>query len=531
MSRPIFFQCLVLDNNDPLMLGRIRGTLVTDNYNDIIRSFDDPPWNETKNPWTDRDPFIFNPLLPYFIYQVPKVKELVQIMYVNRDFKYQNQFYVQNSFYSPTSSYFTFQEGANKFTGTGMQIENPRPLKNTIGALAEATGGATSSSNAGGVYTQNGVHKGVFPEPGDNAILGRGSADLIVKENEVLLRAGKFQENQLQPNTMPVANTKRGFLQLSRFPSVKVPLEPKTYLEMKEKVLIVRYLVEWSIENPENTHDLFTGSVYLYQLKPDLSTNTQNVTVNSIINENLKTLVTFQEFFGLNKIDTINYINNFIKSCNSDFITKEGNQLFPSTLTDRYPIFYRPNNRTYSYISPNENFTIQKDKLTQSVEFNNVSNIFSQIKLTAALKQSGYGLIYKKDTVGTPMDAKTIIVPQSKYYGPPQTYSALGGDKLFLLSHQSAIPGKRKINFDDTLYGISNDKFSDDIMPNTSSMVRGEELLELINLITRFLLTHTHAYPGLPPVSVTQDGTSSTQILTELQNALTKVLNENIRIN
>ena len=524
MSRPIFFQCLVLDNNDPLMLGRIRGTLVTDNYNDIIRSFDDPPWNEVKDAWTDRDPFIFNPLLPYFIYQVPKVKELVQIMYVNRDFKYQNQFYVQNSFYSPTSSYFTFQEGANKFTGTGMQIENPKPLKNTVGTLAaSAAGGATASSNAGGVYTETGVHKGVFPEPGDNAILGRGSADLIVKENEVLLRAGKFQENQLQPNTMPVANQQRGYLQLSRFPSVKIPLEPKTYLELEEKVLIVRYIVEWSIDNPENTHDLFTGAVYLYQLKPDLTTNTKNVTVSSVIDENLKTLVTFQEFFGLSKTDTINYINNFIKSCNTDFVTKQGNQLFSSTLTDRYPIFYRPNNKTYYYISPSN--------ITQTIEFNNVSNIYSQIKLTAALKQSGYGLIYKKDTVGTPMDAKTIIVPQSKYFPTPQTYSALGGDKLFLLSHQSAIPGKKKINFDDTLYGISNDKFSDDIMPNTSSTVRGEELLELLNLISRFLLTHTHAFPGLPPVPVTQDGTSATQILTELQNAVTKILNENIRIN
>ena len=505
MSRPIFFQVLVLDNNDPLMLGRIRGTLITDNYADLIRSFDDPPWNEAKDAWTSRDPFIFNPLLPYFIYQVPKVNELVQIMYVNRDFKYQNQFYVQNSFYSPTSSYFTYQEGANKFTGTGMQIENPKPLKTS------------------GVFSENGIHEGVFPEPGDNAILGRGSADLIVKENEVLLRAGKFQGEQLQPNKVPTANQQRGFLQLSRFPSVKIPLDPKTYLEIEEKVLINRYLVEWSIDNPENTHDSFTGAVYLYQLKPDTSTNTQNVTVNSVINENLKTLVTFQEFLGLTKIDTVNYINNFIKSCNSDFVTKEGNQLFPATLTDRYPIFYRPNNRTYSYISPEKN--------GPSIEAVNVSNIYSQIKLTAALKQSGYGLIYQKDTVGTPMDTKTIVVPQSKYYGTPQTYSALGGDKLFLLSHQTSIPGKKKINFDDTLYGISNDKFSDDIMPNTSSTVRGEELLELINLITRFLLTHTHAFPGLPPVPITQDGTSSTQILTELQNAVTKILNENIRIN
>ena len=62
-------------------------------------------------------------------------------------------------------------------------------------------------------------------------------------------------------------------------------------------------------------------------------------------------------------------------------------------------------------------------------------------------------------------------------------------------------------------------------------MVRGEELLELMNLIVRFLVSHTHAYPGLPPVSITQDGSNVSNILTEMQNAYTKILNENIRLN
>ena len=106
----------------------------------------------------------------------------------------------------------------------------------------------------------------------------------------------------------------------------------------------------------------------------------------------------------------------------------------------------------------------------------------------------------------------------------------MGSDKLFLLSHNSQIPGKEKINFDDTLYGISSEKFADDIIPNTSSLVRGEELLELIEMIVRFLVTHTHAYPGLPPVPVTQDGSSTTKILVELNNAVNKILNSNIRL-
>ena len=99
------------------------------------------------------------------------------------------------------------------------------------------------------------------------------------------------------------------------------------------------------------------------------------------------------------------------------------------------------------------------------------------------------------------------------------------------MSQTSSIPGKGTINFDGTLYGITNEKFVDEIIPKTSSMVRGEELLELINLIVRFLITHTHSFPGLPPVPVGFDGTTSQSILTELQESVTKILNENIRLN
>jgi hypothetical protein len=140
-------------------------------------------------------------------------------------------------------------------------------------------------------------------------------------------------------------------------------------------------------------------------------------------------------------------------------------------------------------------------------------------------------LIYAQDKVGTPLNFKSTNVIQTTYSNEPTTYGALGSDYLFLLSHNSQIPGKGKINFNDTLYGISLDKFVDEILPKTSSLVRGEELLDLINLIVRFLLTHTHAYPGLAPVSITQDGSNVQDILTELQNASTKILNRNIRLN
>ena len=598
----IFFQAQVLDNQDPLMLGRVRARLLIDNYNDIIRSITSPPWNEEKDRWGPRDPFIFGPLIPYFLYQVPKDDELIQVIYVNKDFKFQNQYYVQNNFSSPTTTKFEYYVGGNKTTGTGLQLSASKPLK-----------------NFDGTYTDAAIHKGVFPEPGDNAILGRGSADVVVKENEILVRAGKFKGSSLEPNIPPVGNSQRGFLQLSRFNLSKVRQPNKIITELNEQIVSVKHLVEWVITNPENTQNKFTGTVYLYSLKNDISTNSKNLTVGSVIKENLKSLIASETFSLLSKSEVVAFINNFIQTCNNSNVTKTGIKLFTDS-NNKFPIFYRPNNLTYnilkSSIPPtpiyNQNYysigtntctqllpiicdiniqvidistgivvanetsnglqsaldevyqkvvnQVTTKLISQNIEnvllptinqlngssiiapttinvgestesFKNITEIYNQIKLLPALKIPGYGLIYAQGKVGVPLNTKTTTVPKSSYRTNPTTYGALASDNLYLLSHNSSIPGKGKINFDDTLYGISLDKFVDEILPKTSSLVRGEELLELINMIVRFLVTHTHAYPGLPPVSVTQDGSNIADMLTELQNASTKILNNNIRLN
>jgi hypothetical protein len=427
-------------------------------------------------------------------------------MFLNYDFKYQNQYYIQNNFSSPTSTFKEFNFGANKFTGTGFQVENPKFLK-----------------NQNGTYTDNGVHEGVFPQPGDNAILGRGSADMIVKQDEILIRAGKFKGETLQPNVVPVGNSQRAFLQLTKFNSVKQSLPPKTYFELKENVVLTKFLIEWVINNPENNQDKFGGSVYLYQLKSDISVNTKNLTVGSPINESLKQLVTTQDFTLLSKSETIKFINLFIKKCNDESPSSGGVVTFSSNPQDSsFPIFFRPSNSMYSLIN----------STSSNVSSTNITEIYKGIKLNSA-DPGGYGFIYVKDKVSlrAPLVPVKIVVPQNTYNNIESTYGAWGADKLYLLSHLSQIPGKAKINFSNTLYGIDTKKFADDIEPNTSSMVRGEELLELISLIVRFLVSHTHSYPGLPPVSVTQDGSTVGNILTEMQNAYTKILNENIRLN
>lgn len=516
MSDKILNQCLVLDDADPLMLGRIRGTLLTDNYQDIVKSFDAPPWDEAVDAWGPRDPFIFLPLMPYFVYQTPKIGEMVQVMYMilqDNPHQYINQYYIQSNFYSPTSSSYQYFEGANKFTGTGFQLEPPVPLKNVDGS-----------------YTSRGIHAGVFPEPGDNAVLGRGSADLIVKQDELLLRAGKFKNTILEPNVIPTKNNQRGFLQLTRFGTTLKENPPKYYKNVKKKNLLVKYLIEYAVINPENNEDKFTGFVYLYQLKPDASTTSNNLRAGTKIASNLKVLVHTESFVAISKRNVVNLINSFIQRCNSKDVSRTGKQLFPSgadgsTSTEKFPIFYRPNFFMYSYIDP----STSKGKDSKSIE--NVSDIYKQIKLYPALSDYGYGLIWNKDKVGTPIEIKKEKVNQKVYTGKPSTYGALGSDNLFFLSHESSIPGKGKIDFSNTLYGITTEKFTNEILPKTSSMVRGDELLDFLNLIVKFLISHTHAYPFLPSYAISYEGTTTEDLEVALNEAKEKVLNKYIRIN
>lgn len=495
------FQCQVLNIDDPLMLGRIRARRLIDNYDDILKSISDPPWNEERDPWTTRDPFVFNPLLPYYLYSTPKVDEMVLVMYANPGTQYINQYYIQSTFYSPTASGFQYYQGGNKFMGTGIQISNPVPLK-----------------NQDGTYPNFQVHRGVFPEPGDNSLLGRGSADVIVKQDEVLIRAGKFVGETLEPNVLPVGDKKRGFLQLSAFNQQKNSLPPSKLTELVPKVVLVNYLIEYVILNPENQQDKFTGSVFLYQLKPDASVNSENMSVNSEVPENLKVLSYKEDFTALSMKDTIDFINSFIKTCNSKNTSIDGQTLFFNS-NDKFPIYYRPTKFTYDAMNTD-------DGIVQD----NLSKIFKSIKLYPALN-GGSGLIYAQDKVGTPVNIVTSEVPNSTTTYEKTTIAALGSDKLFLLSQKSSIPGKGTINFSNTLYGISQEQFNDEIIPKTSSLVRGEELLELMTLIVRFLVTHCHPYPGISPVPVTIEGTKASDILTKLQDASNTILNTNIRIN
>jgi hypothetical protein len=137
-------------------------------------------------------------------------------------------------------------------------------------------------------------------------------------------------------------------------------------------------------------------------------------------------------------------------------------------------------------------------------------------------------LVRSKGEIGKPIKVDIETITPKDIEANYGTVYAAGADTVFLLSNKS----NKNVDFlQNSIYGFSQVDIQEKILPNTSSTVRGEELIELLNLIVRYLVAHVHALPGTPPVPVATDGTSSTEILFQLQNAANKVLNPNIRIN
>lgn len=499
MDNRILFSAKVLNVNDPLMVGRIRAEIDSDRNIDIYNSITDPPFNPLKDIWGDRDPFVFSPLLPYYFSQTPKEGERVSIIFSNKDYKFDNQYYIQSDFSSPMRVDGSSDVESRITTGSGRRYEKNLNLKNLDGTYRKES------------------TRGIFPEPGDNAIIGRGSSDIIIKKDEIIIRAGKV-EGELKPNTPPVQNKRRSFVQVSQFKAIKKKVGTSEIKIKNIRDLKTKHLIEWAIRNPDG--DVFNGFVNLYQLRDDDRVGINELSENSII-EDIKFLKVRVTFSNLGKNEAIDFINNFIFDCNSKTVLESGIVLFTNEI--RFPIYYRPALANRLRL----NGTLGNLSKPQ-----NLIDIYNQIKFNKLSKIGGSGFIYSKDKTTPPIKEDVGTFDRIEYINELSSVSLVGGDQIYLLAHNTnTSPAKTKIDLSNTLYGITNDKIVDDIEPNTSSIVRGEELLELINLIVRFLVTHAHPFPGLPPVSVTEDGLTIQNLLNELSLATTKILNKKIKIN
>ena len=327
--------------------------------------------------------------------------------------------------------------------------------------------------------------KGIYPEPGDNALLGRGTSDVVVKQSEVLIRAGRNIQPQVNSYNVPTPRQNRAFLQVSLFDLEKKYNDPITKKLLENKPQLVKKLIEWDVTK-EFTLTGFTsgggvtgttvydGNVKLYSLLPKDQTKSTEINMNTPLEEFKSGPEYTLEFTGKTLEEGVKLINQFIGGVNQGKINIVGYDQYPPNNSEKiekqFPFYFRPTKSS-----------IDKLASSDSAEFNMIDSFFKRIKLLPSDKQFGSVLVWQKNVAGQQLTFMELNLLQPVYKPNPVSYGTLGGDFVYLLSHKSQIPSKNQINLlpKETLYGIDQPYYTDKILPNTDPMVRGNELMKL----------------------------------------------------
>jgi hypothetical protein len=516
----VLFGGTVTHNEDKYLLERIRVKPDFEVYQQIIDSLKDitkngkPVLNAQGDDileqffYEDIDPFVYIPLIPVQLNIVPETNDYVHLIYYNwsENTGRKNQFYIKG----PLSSAMSLaRENANQtksIMASGPNVKPGLPLKNPNGYFFENT-------------------KGVYAEPKDYGIYSKGRSDIILKDNEVLLRSKKTPI--LNANEYPVTNPKRSFLQLSNFDSRTIKGTQQTIIQNSKVSEQIVKLVEYEISYGLDTQNgPFSGIINIYNL-PGKSTKTlTNKFTQQTIIEDVVFEYFSQPFNNINTLTEVaDIINKVISGLNDGLISI--NNLSPRAtlnVTDvRFPFYFRPS------------LSLQH-KLLSGTDFEkkNTSNLQSLVVFPKSQKNSGSGLISSKNKYGLKEVSNKIKYTPDTYQSGDFGYAVMGSEKIFLISNNSNIPGLEKIQLKNSdVYGINEPTLSRNYYNSTNSMVRGESLKDLLALIVRFLLNHQHLYHRETPFELTRETSpvSKTRLLAEWKLFDSKVLNQNIRIN
>jgi hypothetical protein len=287
----------------------------------------------------------------------------------------------------------------------------------------------------------------------------------------------------------------------------------------------VKNFVEWDISDINLTANTVDGYVQINTVTNVTTSNfgfNTGTTVNCNLIPNSKYV-----FTGLSVENSIVFINNYIRGFNKGNINIDGYNKYPNSgnLIGQFPFVFGPSISTNTKI-----LDTSPSPTIDSVKNSVVTNIYNKIKLFDSSSEYGFAVIWDYNTVGPQVVKSSTDVEKSEYRDNPVTYATMGGDFIYLLTHKTT-EDKFTIDLKNTLYGIGQPKFTGYLKDKTNSMVRGEELYDILDLIIRWISGHIHN-PVEAPSKISGTGENSVN-LDNIQTLLNskKFLNPNIRIN
>lgn len=521
MDNRIIFYGEVLDVDDPLNLGRIRVRVKTQQQQSIEQGL---PTNGD-DLWTTNDPFLTYPLLPIFFYQVPKKGEFVHVVYYDKDYIGNNRFYIQGNF----SNIDGIQKGEFNDMVSGLALgERNKPSPNVN---SQNTSIPVSSDNFG-----------LYPTPNTVGLLGRQNSDILLPEDGFIARIDK----QFTTNGTTTFNKNYSFTMLQNYPFRTLGSNTKESEENFTDYPPLNYLIEYNVyggmgipletELEAGRERLFSGYIEVYGISKYKKVPTTAFTSDNIyieVDEDSKIGPIFRkDYLSATFNDITQGIKQVIKNLNDrNVIGLDGG--VTKTVSDSFPFVFQPSKPFYDLLIG-----------TKEVERENANEFAQEIFLNVTDFQRGYGLVCQKNLLGPLIEKRKIKYESPITLNQPTAVGMTASDFVFLLSHESQIPGLNKINFSDVVYNdldetgkvvatniINQNYVWEQIYPNTNSMVRGEKLLNLLELMVKFMINHVHPYHNMPPNPVAKDQTSTQEIFTEMFNGYENILNQKLRIN
>jgi hypothetical protein len=510
---------ICVDNKDPLGLGRIRVQTFSGAAGPAAQAFNYEPWDE-------KDPFIALPFLPHNINYIPLIKQAVKIINYDPVKDVVNREYISGPF--TTIHDFNnqvFSSQAKYTTYGGSDTESPKIVNKEDGEIIDA------------------FAKSSIAKYEDYAIYGKNGSDIILTENGVSIRGGKFLPKTMlekisTPNIVnkPYMSEKSANLYLKKFDDFR----EEYYEDITEVVTesqSLKSIIEYSVDKFDGSNAVIKFYVYLikgfsdtsqsaygglYRTdNPKLSTAPLYSNITQLITDGTNLTYTFKYTIYDILSDGINGIYKKIRTVLKKIHTKTSLKHIDSGLQfandDLHPFYFRPTLECST-----------RTGLTQSEVTNRVS-VFNNIFLATGVGPKN-GLVYSRFSFDPPTKIvkrrvkKIRIIPRKE-----QTFSALKSDKIYFLSTKSTPPTNtlgidmKKLD----LYELTHENYMEDIQPYTYASVRGGKLVTILQSIVDLIYSHQHNVVG-PPIPSDPNYIRLQLLMSTIED---DILNDQIRIN